>query len=434
MQEVISYLKKKNVGYEIYSVFGQETSNEIFNDKVTFTESGTSISIGIRVALGNKIGFCYTDSIKDYKRCVDAAIISAKSNEPDKDFPGFGIKGAKGRLSPNKEILEITPEWLRNESKEAIKGAQDINKNIHVSEGGVSKHLGKIRLITSEGLDVEESYGKLVASFSYSLKKGDVIENVGIMKAEDKKFSMEFGNEAAKRLETLFGRKSINSGDYQLLLHPDALSELLSETYAFSINAENVHLNKSRFGSKLNQQVFSKKVSILDDGLTNGYLASRSFDAEGTKTKSVKIIDNGVLRNFIYDRKYAKLSNNNSTGNAGRAASSIPSISTNNVFMKEGNAKDIFRECDNAIYVRGLLGTHTMNEASGDFSLGVQEGHLIKNGKVISPLKGVIIAGNLLELMNKVTTISKKTIHVPHNGCSYVLPYVLFDSVAVTSS
>lgn len=434
MQEIINYLKKKNAEYELYSVFGQETSNEVFNDKVTFTESGTATSLGIRVALGNKIGFCYTDNFKDYKRCIDAAITSAKSNEPDKDFPGFGIKGVKGKFSPTKEILEINPDWLAKESKEAAKNAQEVNKNVHVSEGGLSKHIGKIRIVTSEGLDAEESYGKLVACFGYSLKKGEIIENVGIMKAEDKKFKMDFGKEAAERLESLFGRKIINSGNYQLLLHPESLAGLLSESYAFSINAENVQLNKSRFCSKIGTQVFSKNVNIVDDGITPGLLASRSFDAEGTKTKVNKIIENGVLKSFIYDRRYAKLSNKYSTGNASRAASTIPGISTNNVIMKEGNAKDIFAECDNAIYARGLLGIHTMNEATGDFSLGVQEGHLIKNGKIAFPLKGVVIAGNFFELMNNIAILSKKKEHVPHNGCSYVLPYALFNSVTATSS
>ena len=101
--------------------------------------------------------------------------------------------------------------------------------------------------------------------------------------------------------------------------------------------------------------------------------------------------------------------------------------------MRPGTKNDLFSECGKAIYARGLLGVHTMNEATGDFSLGVQEGHLIKNGKVVCPLKGVVIGGNFFKIMNDVTAMSKKLENVPHSGCSYLVPYALFNSITATS-
>jgi len=435
IDEIKSYLKRKVECYEIYSVSSEEISSDVYNNKVAFTSSGKNLSIGIRVLMNKKIGFSYTNNIKGYKRCVDTAIVFAKNNEPDKDFPGFSNTKIKGKMmAPSKGVRDINPEWLSKTIKGIVNDTKNINEKINVSEGELSRHIAKARIINSEGLDIEESYGKAVAAFGFSLKKGPVIENVGIMKASVNKLDADFGKEAANRLKSLLGRKSVKSGSYQLLLHPEALASLLSESYAFSINAENVHLNKSKFSSLLGKNVFSKKASLIDDGMTKNLLGSRTFDAEGSKTQKTKIIENGVLKHFIYDRKYALLDKKKSTGNASRAASSLPSISPNNAIMKPGNKSNIFSECDNAIYARGLLGVHTMNEATGDFSLGVQEGHLIRKGKTLFPLKGVIIAGNFFEMMNDIIEMSKKVEDIPHNGCSCVLPYVLFNKITVTSS
>ncbi len=433
MNQLISYLKNKKIDYEIYSVFSSETSSEIFNDKVSFVSSGNTCSLGVRVAIGKKTGFSYTDDINGYKKCADAAIASAKNSEDDMEFPGFNSHKICGRLKPAKSVLEITPEWLTKMARQIMLDAKNSNNGITVPEGETSKALTKIRLVNSEGLDAEESYGMLSASASFLLKSNGFAESVGIAKASREKIDFSFGNEAAERLNSLSVRKSIKSGNYQLLLHPEELASILSKSYAFSISAENVSLKKSRLADKLNQQAFSKKIEIADDGRSKNLLGSRSFDAEGTKTRINTIIKNGTLKQFISDRKHANITNNSSTGNAARGASSLPEIATNNIIVKPGIKKDIFAECDNAIYVRGLLGVHTMNDATGDFSLGVQEGHLIRNGKIISPLKGAIIAGNFFKLMESVAEMSKNTEDVPCNGCSYKLPYILFENIFVTS-
>lgn len=433
MKDAILYLKKKKIPFELFYFNANETSNELFNDKVSFTSSGESSSLGVRVALGKKLGFSYTDNINDYRKCIEAAISSAKSNQPDNDFPGFNNENVKGKMRPSREILNLDSEWLYKASKSIVDDVKSINNNVIVSEGGLSKSIAKVRIVTSEGLDAEESYGTVSASLGLTLKKNGQMESVGVSKSSIGKINLNnIAKEGNDRLTSLFGRASIKSGSYQLLLHPEALASLLSESYSFSIDAENVHQKKSIFANKIGNKVFSGNVSITDDGVTPSLLGSRSFDSEGSRTGIHKIIENGILKQFIYDRKYASLENKKSTGNASRSSSSLPSIATNNVIMKPGKSKDVFRECDNAIYVRGLLGVHTMNESTGDFSLGVQEGHLIRNGKIICPLKGVIIAGNFFSIMNDVKALSKNIEDIPNHGCSYILPYALFGSINAT--
>ena len=55
------------------------------------------------------------------------------------------------------------------------------------------------------------------------------------------------------------------------------------------------------------------------------------------------------------------------------------------------------------IIIEELMGTHTANPITGDFSLGAV-GHLLKGGNKI-PFKGVIFSGNIFDLLNNVQAI-----------------------------
>ncbi len=174
-----------------------------------------------------------------------------------------------------------------------------------------------------------------------------------------------------------------------------------------------------------------KKISIVDDGITPSLFCTRPFDNEGSPSRRINVIDKGILKNFLYDNYYSKLARRESTGNAYRSVVTLPKISPNNILIKPGKFRDIISEADKAIYVRGMLGLHTMNESTGDFSLGVIEGHYVENGQIMYPVKDAMIAGNFFDMMNDISAIGKDVRHSLEVSGGCYLPEMMFDRIRV---
>ncbi|HEY9247233.1 MAG TPA: metallopeptidase TldD-related protein, partial [Candidatus Methanoperedens sp.] len=88
-----------------------------------------------------------------------------------------------------------------------------------------------------------------------------------------------------------------------------------------------------------------------------------------------------------------------STGNAVRPSyTSTPSISIRNLIV-EYPSSDVLEETKEGVIVNSVIGAHTANPISGDFSVEGRNSFLIKNGKVMSPIKSLMISGNIFDML-----------------------------------
>ena len=65
---------------------------------------------------------------------------------------------------------------------------------------------------------------------------------------------------------------------------------------------------------------------------------------------------------------------------------------------------DLAALAEKGLLVTEVMGMHTANPISGDFSLGVN-GFLLKHGRKTTPVKGMAISGNIMELFNNVMAV-----------------------------
>jgi PmbA protein len=119
------------------------------------------------------------------------------------------------------------------------------------------------------------------------------------------------------------------------------------------------------------------------------------------------LVRDGVLQGFLYDSKAARRGKMTSTGNAGRASyKGLPEPEATNFFIRAGTAapEDIVSGIDSGLYVRNVMGLHTVDTVSGEYSLGIM-GERIEKGKRTHGVRGVTIAGNLLDLLRDVAAV-----------------------------
>lgn len=431
IQKIKDYIKNKVDMYEIYYAYNNALSIEANNNETNFVSEGATEGVGIRVFKGGRLGFSYTNNMAAYKECVGRAIKIANLSKKDPYFKSFAPqKSFKKIKSVDKGLECFDAEKFSAFKKGFLQNLRAVNPKINLNIANYTKNTACKRIINSEGVDAEEKIVNNVYDYEVSIKTGGKIENLSFEKGSKKVFPTEIGTEAGKRLQNFINRKPVEGGEMQLVLHQEALASFLAQAFTFAINAENVQHKESLYTDSCGKQVMNKKITILDDAKKKDFFATRSFDAEGTPSQTNTIINRGILKTFVYDVYTANREGRKSTGNAYRTSYTLPVISTNNLIMNPGRTKDVLKEVDNGLYVTSLLGVHTMGIATGEFSLGVLEGHKVEKGTIKYPVKNAMIAGNIFQLLQEVECLSKKCEEIFCGGSCY-LPKTFYPKIRV---
>ncbi len=216
----------------------------------------------------------------------------------------------------------------------------------------------------------------------------------------------EVVNRAVEHTLSLLGGRQVPSGRYDLVLDPLVAAEML-ELFAHALRADQVQKGKSFLANRMGQVVGSSCLTLTDDGRLLRGLGSSPFDAEGLPTQKNVLLKQGVLKGYMYDSYTARKSGGRSTGNAGRGSyRTAPEPEATNFFFEPGqkSAQDLLSQVRSGLYVRMVMGLHTVDTISGDYSLGIT-GQRIENGRITHAVRGVTIAGNLLDLLKNVEAV-----------------------------
>jgi PmbA protein len=208
------------------------------------------------------------------------------------------------------------------------------------------------------------------------------------------------GMSIAQKTISFLGSSQIETGTYDAILTPQAACEILG-VLSESFLSESLYKNKTKLKDRVGEKCFSEHVSIIDSGLTG--MGAFPFDGEGVPSRENIVVDNGFFTSFLYDTYYGKKFGKPSTGNAARfGIKDLPVCGRRGLYYKNGSV-DVYSSLNDGVIIEELMGTHTANAITGDFSLGAV-GYLVKGGHKM-PFKGVIFSGNIYELLNSVKEV-----------------------------
>ena len=180
--------------------------------------------------------------------------------------------------------------------------------------------------------------------------------------------------------------------------------EVLSQAFL----AENVQKGKSLLAGRVGEELFSKLIRIRDDGTLKEGMGTAPFDGEGIPQQNTVLVEGGRLIGFLYDSYCAAKDKTIATGNATRGNSkNPPRMGVTNFFVENGTVSPaaLVAGIDKGIMITEVLGMHTANPVSGDFSVG-GAGFLVEHGAVTVPVKGIAISGNILDLFRHVDLVA----------------------------
>ncbi len=208
------------------------------------------------------------------------------------------------------------------------------------------------------------------------------------------------GMDIAKKAISFLFSEQIRTGTYEGILTPQASCEMLS-ILSGSFLAESLYKNKTKLKDKIGVKCFSDTINIMDSGIEG--MGSFPFDGEGVPSGETILVKNGYFEAFLYDTYYGKKFSKVSTGNGVRSGVKEPPLCAPRGCFIEKGERDIGKSLSEGIVIEELMGTHTANPITGDFSLGAV-GHVLKNGTE-QPFKGVIFSGNIFDLLNNVREV-----------------------------
>ena len=207
------------------------------------------------------------------------------------------------------------------------------------------------------------------------------------------------------------------AGTYRIILRHDAAQSLL-RTFCGIFSAENAQQGLSLLKGREGEKIAADCVTLMDDPLLEGGFDSAPFDGEGVASKTKAVVENGVLKTLLHNRKTAKKQGVASTGNALRPGLSAPiTVAPTNFFFKPGDKTLAELEADmsDGLVITDLSGLHAgANMTSGDFSL-LSKGYLLKGGKRVQPVEQITIAGNFYDVLKNIRAIGSDLI-VPASG------------------
>lgn len=423
---------------EVYILNSRDFNIQVARQNVDTIKLAEERGLGIRVFKEKRMGFSFTSDLGE--TAVEQVIYQAIDNSL---FTGQDENLVMAPPVDNYPVLDIYDREISKKSvdekielaKFIERAAQEYDPRIKITErAGYEDSDYEIWILNSWGL---KGYYQGAYCGGYALvvgeEKGESQTGFGMQYSlkYDALDPAKIGREAGNRAVRLLGAKTVNSQKATLVLEPYIATNFLG-IISPALSAEAVDKGKSFFKDQVDQPVASQLVTLIDDGQMEGRLLSAPFDGEGVPTSKTVLIENGVLKNYLHNSYTAKKAGVKSTGNGIRGSyKSTPEVGTTNFYLQKGSQdpQQLIKEIDKGLYVTDVMGMHTANPISGDFSLGAS-GIWIEKGEFTTPVRGIAIAGNLKELLANIDGVGNDLTFFVGRGA----PTVRIKNISISGS
>ncbi len=226
----------------------------------------------------------------------------------------------------------------------------------------------------------------------------------------------EFAADHTKRAKGAQKAQMIEPCTVPVVLAAGGCGTLWHESCGHSLEAIAIAGGGSAFEGKIGEQVASSKVTLVDDGTVPGLYGSAAIDDEGHPRQRNVLIENGVLKTYMCDRYYGKLLGMESTGSGRRQNYTYAPVSRmTNTYLEAGtdDEEEILGSVDEGLFVQSIGG----GSGGMQFSLAVSEGWWIKNGKLVYPVKNIMLTGSGIDIIKRIDRVGKKLIHEGGGFC-----------------
>lgn len=389
---------------EVYGTMGRSVDVDLRRDSVELASESFHMGLGLRAVVSGAVGFSCTSDMSLLNSVAKSAVSSARARGPDPSWRSLPLPQSvvhpEGVFDPR--LAEFGPEDCIEFALDMLSGARRVEGAEPVS-GGVAAACGSSFVLNSNGIELQETGTIIQASMEAISRVSGVATGSEFYIGRFRPAALDGVGEAASRMAVASaGGSQAESGLFDVLLRPMAFAELLEGTLLSALSSDSVQKGRSSLAARIGECIADERLIIEDDGLLAGGIDSSAFDGEGTPSRRTRLLDQGVLRGYLYDCYTAGKEGGQSTGNAVRSGyTDLPRVGIRNLIVTSTDTRDLLRET-RGYMVHGLIGAHTANPISGDFSVEARNAFWIAPGEEPRPVRSLMLAGNIFEILKDI--------------------------------
>ncbi len=386
---------------EVYLQTSRNLSVRVRNEDIETVQEADAGGVGFRVMINGRTGFSHCNDLSD--RSMDEtmrrAIAFAELTSPDEHnaLPSErGHEEVEGLYDP--EIAKVSMDKKIDMALELESLAMQDERIKHSS--GATFREGESEIIVANSKGIMKSYRSSSCSIGVGVvaEKGDQ-RHTGSKSSSRRFFADlepldEIAADAALRAYEMLDPRMVRTQRAPVIYDTRVGRSLIGGIIG-AINGDRVNRSASFLENSMNEQFASELLTIIDDATRPRGLGSKPFDGEGVPASKRTLVENGVLRGFLYNTRAAMRAGVESTGNASRGGfTSIPGIGTHNIYVEPGQytRDEIIANTRRGLLLTGVTG-YGVNTVTGNYSGGAT-GFWIENGRIVHPVQGLTIAGS----------------------------------------
>ena len=418
------------------AVDGTSISIDVRAGALEHAERSEGVEIGLRVFVGQRSAIVSSSDTKPATLTEMAARAVAMAKEAPED-PHAGLADPDqlaadldvSRLEMFDPSDEPAAEALQEEAARA-EAAALANKDItQVQSASAGYNRRQIHLSASNGFSggyarTDKGVSCVAISGTGTDMERDYDYDSRIFQA-DMRDAEDIGRIAAERAVERTGARKPKTGAFPVLFDERIASSLIGHLVN-AANGATIARGSGWLRDLLGEQVLPAHLSIIEDPHRLRTSGSKLFDAEGLPTKRRAIVENGVLQGWTLDLANARKLGMQSTASAARGTSNGPSPSTTNIALTQGDKSraDLLAEMGTGLLITSMIGS-TINPNTGDYSRGAS-GFWVENGEVTYPVNECTVAGNLRDMLMRMTPTNDARAHL-----STVVPSLLVEGLTL---
>ena len=413
-----------STGGDFAEIFVEDKFNtniSLVGGRIENSISGRDYGVGIRIFHGLNSVYAYTNE-HERGKLIDVALQAAKAIKGNRG--GITLNLTRQTFTNQHPIIHKPREVEKIKKVKTMREVYDIAKNydelISQVTVGYKDEQQRVQIANSEGRFVEDERIRTRLAIQTIASRENEMQTGSYLPGAHKGFEFieqldlkHYGEEAARIALTMLNAEECPSGKFPVIIDNEFGGVIFHEACGHGLEATSVAKKNSVFADRVGEQVAPSIVTYIDDGTLPNEWGSANVDDEGEATRKNVLIENGILKGYLIDKLGARRMGTESTGSSRRESYKYaPTSRMTNTFIAPGKStpEEIIANTEFGIYAK-YMGGGSVNPATGDYNFAINEGYIVRNGKIAEPVRGATLIGNGPKTLQKVDMVGNNLAH-----------------------
>ncbi len=416
LNKIFRQLMKKGASFaDIFAEDVEIKSIVLEDNKLEKVIGGNDIGLGLRAIKDLKTIYAYTNELKESAVFTlsqeMATVLDGRSAFSPRNW---AFPPCPDRFNIIRDPKQVSVQEETDLLKRANKVARSVDPCVQQVRVVYTARVQKVFTANTNGEAKTEERISTLFLVHVVAREGDIIQTGYEPVAEARGFELlakdrveVIALKAAKRAVDLMHARPAPSGSMPVVLSSSAGGTMIHEAVGHGLEADLAQEGLSVYSGKIDQEVASKEISIIDDATIDSARGSFFYDDDGIPAQETVLVENGVLKSYMYDRLTAMKDGVQSTGNGRRESyrfSPIPRMTNTFIAPGKSDPDAIIRSIDRGLLVL-KMGGGQVDTVNGNFVFDVSEGYLLKSGQISDMVRGATLIGNGPKIIREIDMV-----------------------------